>query len=400
MRYKKPSPQDLRKKNRSAILREIYFNENVSRLEVSNQLGISPATATNVVTELVEKEILVESGLRKSESGRPSTLLKVNPEYANIIGIEVGETYIRAELFDLKFNQLAALEVPLKAIVTSETVVSKLQHIVEEISTASQVTHQELLGIGIGFPGLVDAEKGVSVFTPNWGWRNVSIRSQLSEKINVPIFMENGAKAMAVGELLFGGGRNVSNFVVLLIGTGVGAGIIVDGKLFRGSGNNAGEFGHTIIDIDGPSCRCGSRGCVEAYIGSNGILSRFHKSMELQAEIPLHEQMLEVNNIVNQALEGDAFAKKIVDETVQYLGVCVANIVNLVNPGLVLIGGWSGLLLGTHYLPEIEKVVQNYALKESFEKTRISLCELGHDSVAKGAAGVVLEHFFEGDIAL
>ncbi len=122
--------------------------------------------------------------------------------------------------------------------------------------------------------------------------------------------------------------------------------------------------------------------------------------MELQAEIPLHEQMLEVNNIVNQALGGDAFAKKIVDETVQYLGVCVANIVNLVNPGLVLIGGWSGLLLGTHYLPEIEKVVQNYALKESFEKTRISLCELGHDSVAKGAAGVVLEHFFEGDIAL
>ena len=396
MNYKRPSPTDSRRINRAEILRKIYFEGPISRLEVSQQIGISPATVTNIVNNLLEKKILMESGIRQSEGGRPSTLLTINPDYGYFLGIEVGETFIQVELFDILFNfcqkSFSSLNTP--KISPHQIVLGMLQGI-EDVINKSKLSEKEIIGGGIGFPGLVDPIKGVSVFTPNWGWHNVSIASQLRERLSIPIYIDNGAKAMAIGEMLFGAGRGVNNITVLLVGTGVGSGIITERTLFRGSSNNAGEFGHTTLNMDGPQCRCGSHGCVEVYIGANGIINRYQNLTSDAPVFSVDDQTAFIKFLLSEYETGNSAAIQTLNETVRYLGVTIANLINAYNPELLLLGGWSGLLLGSKFLSQIEEVVAQYAIRQSLSKTTIRLCQLGQDSVAKGAASLVLEHFFE-----
>ncbi len=396
MNYKKPTPQDLRRVNRAEILRKIYFEGPLSRLEVSQQIGISPATVTNIANDLLEKKILLESGIKRSEGGRPSTLITINPDYGYFIGIEVGETFIHVELFDILFNSCQKVFYPLgKPKIKPRQIVSGMIQGIEEVMKKADLKEKEIIGIGIGFPGLVDPIKGVSIFTPNWGWHNVSITSALCERLSIPMYVDNGAKAMAMGEALFGAGRGVSNVAVLLVGTGVGSGIISDRTLFRGSANNAGEFGHTTLNIDGPQCRCGSHGCMEVYVGANGIIDRYCSLINDEHQPSRDDQIAFIRYLISKEEEGKPEALRTIDETIRYLGVGIANLINAVNPELLLLGGWLGLFLGGKYISRIEEVVSQYALQQSLAKVTIRLCQLGQEAVVKGAAALVLEHFFE-----
>ncbi|GAP13494.1 transcriptional regulator/sugar kinase [Longilinea arvoryzae] len=396
MKYKKPTPQDLRRVNRAEILRKIYFEGPISRLEVSQQIGISPATVTNIVNALLEKKILIESGIKRSEGGRPSTLITINPDYGYFFGIEVGETFIQVELFDILFNSCQGASYPLvEPQINSRQIVSGMLQGIEEVMKKAGIQEKDVIGAGIGFPGMVDPAKGVSIFTPNWGWHNVSITSALRKRLSIPMYLDNGAKAMAMGEALFGAGRGVNNLAVLLVGTGVGSGIITGRELFRGSSNNAGEFGHTTLNVDGPLCRCGSHGCMEVYIGANGIIDRYCGLIHDEKQPSRGDQAAFIQYLIAEAERGKPEAVQTIDETIRYLGVSIANLINAVNPELLLLGGWSGLLLGVKYLTRIEEVVSRYALQQSLAKTTIRLCQLGQGAVAKGAAALVLEHFFE-----
>lgn len=396
MNYKKPTPRDLRTVNRAEILRKIYFEGPISRLEVSQEIGISPATVTNIVNDLLKKKILVESGIKRSEGGRPSTLITLNSEYGYFIGIEVGETFIQVELFDIFFNLSQKAYSPLnEQKISPHQIVETMVQGIEDVITKSGLTEEDIIGVGIGFPGLVDPVKGVSIFTPNWGWHDVSITSQLRERLSIPMYIDNGAKAMAMGELHFGAGKGANNMAVLLVGTGVGSGIIHDRVLFRGSVNNAGEFGHTSLNISGPKCRCGSYGCMEMYIGANGIIDRYCKLKTDSNQPPIDDQITFIKYLIAESKTGNLEAIQTIHETILYMGVSIANLINAVNPEILLLGGWSGLIFGKEYLEQIQTVVSKYALKQSLSKTKIRLCQLGQDAGAKGAASLVLEQFFE-----
>ncbi len=395
MNYKKPTAQDLRRVNSAEILRKIYFNAPISRLEVSHEIGISPATVTNIVNDLLEKHLLLESGSKRSEGGRPSTLLTINPDYGYFIGCEVGESFINVELFDVQFNSCQKVSFPLvEPRVEPQQVVDKISQGIRQVLAAAKIEEREVIGMGVGFPGLVDPVKGISVFTPNWGWHDVPLLNALRQNFSFPLFLENGAKSMAMGEALFGAGRGVNNLVVLLVGTGVGSGIISERSLFRGSANSAGEIGHTILDVNGPQCRCGGHGCTEVYLGANGIIDRYC-SLNVEADHPdRNDQIAFIKYILHKADEGQSAAQQIVNESLRYLGVTFANIINLLNPELLLLGGWSGLLFGSRYLQEIKEQAAHYALEQSLAHTSVRLCELADDAVSKGAAALVLEHFF------
>ncbi len=396
MKYHKPTHQDLRRTNRAEILRKYYFDGPISRLDVSHQIGVSPATVTNITNDLLEKEILLETGIKRSEGGRPSMLITFNPEYGYFIGVEVGETFIQVELFDILFNSCQKGFYPLsEPKIKPKQIVNGMIEGIEGVIKKAGLTEKNIIGVGIGFPGLVDPIKGVSIFTPNWGWHNVSITSALRERLSIPMYLDNGAKAMAMGEAVFGAGRGVNHVVVLLVGTGVGSGIITDRTLFRGSANNAGEFGHTTLNSEGPLCRCGSHGCMEVYIGANGIIDRYNSLIKDDQQPPRDDQIAVIKYLMNAADEGKPEAVQTINEAIHYLGVSIANLLNAVNPELLLLGGWSGLLFGGRYLAQIEEVVSHYALQQSLAKTTIRLCQLGQGSVAKGAAALVLEHFFE-----
>ncbi len=396
MAYTKPTSHDLRRANQSEILRKIYFEGPISRYEISQQTGISPATVTNIVAGLITRDILTEAGLKPSEGGRPMALLQINPGYGYFIGIEVGETFIVFDLFSINFQRLGQHTISLTDYrIEPGEMVALLVAGIESVLKDTAIHREQVIGVGIGFPGLVDPERGVSVFTPNWGWHDVSIAALLEERLAMPMYLDNGAKAMAVAEMLFGAGQGVQNLIVLLVGTGVGSGVITNRKLFRGVSNNAGEFGHTTLNLNGPPCRCGSRGCLEVYVGATGIIRRYSELNPNTADVIGLEQITGIEEIIRRADWGENAARTTLYETVQYLGAGIANLINAYNTQLLLLGGWSGTLLGKKYLAEIREVVARYALEQSLKNTEIKLCQLGRESVAMGAAALALEHFFE-----
>ncbi|NOK61468.1 MAG: ROK family protein [Chloroflexi bacterium AL-W] len=206
----------------------------------------------------------------------------------------------------------------------------------------------------------------------------------LADRSAMPIYVDNGAKAMAQAEMWFGAGRGGEDLVVLLIGTGVGAGIITQGNLYRGTTNSAGEWGHTVVEINGRSCRCGSRGCLEAYIGASHIIERLRDVEPNSHLLQQDAQILAIPVIIEAAHSGDTTAVRIVDENIHYLGVGIASLLNLFNPRVIVIGGWVGSQLGVHFLTQIQRITGRYALRQPFSVATITLLQLGKDAIAVG----------------
>ena len=271
-----PTTRDLRRLNRSKALQTIYFEGPISRLQVSKATELSPATVSNVIGELMSEGIIIESGSVEPEVGRPSTLLSVNKHYGCFMGVDVGETIVRVGMFDVMLSLQETLAIPLSLIENPPDQVARtIAGGVNKLLAQSGLNRRQVIGIGIGMPGIVDSASGVTVFAPQWRWRDVPFQGILAEELDFPFILENGTNAMALAEHLFGDGQEDESMLALSLGNGVGAGIISKGRLFRGAGNSAGEWGHTTVDFDGPPCRCGSRGCLESYVGSAGIIRRY-----------------------------------------------------------------------------------------------------------------------------
>ncbi len=388
----KTTVRDLRRLNRQIVLQHTYFAQPISRLELSQVLGLSPATVTNVIGELLEEGVLLETGSQESQGGRPRTLLTVNAAHGYFIGIDVGETQTRVELFDLNLKRLDGIHFPIAP--EGDPLAQALDHAQQGLAHAlagSGVAQGEILGVGVGVPGVVERASSEMVYMPVGGANAVPLRDQLRERLQLPIFVDNGAKVMAQAELWFGAGRSVESLAVLLIGTGVGAGMIAEGHLYRGATNSAGEWGHTKIMLDGRPCRCGSRGCLEAYVGAPGIIGRF-RELAPGAELP-SDQERALALIAQGHAEGLPAALQVIEETARYLGVGLSNLINLVNPEMIVLGGWAGLLLGPLVLPRLRRYAQDNSLRQPFNIVRFGKCELGQDAICQGAATLALEQF-------
>lgn len=383
---------DLRRLNRQILLKRIYFGGPVSRVELRQRTDLSAATITNVSTDLLSEGIIFESGSLESEGGRPATLLAVNPAYGYIIGVDLGETHVQLELFNLMLQNRLTIRKSLDPTQNSpELFVDTIADGVAELITQSGIDSQRLLGIGIGVPGVVEHNGGVGVLAPIWNWKRAPLLEMLQVKLTYPIYLDNGAKAMTLAESWFGAGQEVQDLVVILIGTGIGAGIITEGVLYRGVSNAAGEWGHSKIELNGRSCRCGSRGCIEAYAGAKGIMQTVQAIESTSPLTVIEEQMGFISNLAAQSVQGDPTAKEALQQTAKYLGAGIANLVNLFNPELILLGGWVGLEIGDQILDTLTGFVEQYALPPAFQVVDIRLCELGADAVCIGAACLVLE---------
>ncbi|HEY4388926.1 MAG TPA: ROK family transcriptional regulator [Ktedonobacteraceae bacterium] len=391
-----PTTRDLRRANRRTILKSMFFDGTISRLDVSQRSGLSTGTVTNVINELLAEGIVLESGYEASEGGRRRTILTLNPEYGYFLGGEVGETEIAIELFDLTLHKLRDVRYPLSEKENNPAQI--VQYIVEGATSLlreSQVPQDKILGLGLGLPGIVAYTDDEVVSAPAWGWEPVPLKALLSAHVSYPLYIDNGAKTMALAEMQINPGSPTETLATLQIGTGIGAGIIYEGKLYRGATNSAGEWGHMIMALDGQPCRCGRRGCLEAYVGAPGII---HHLREFDANHPLLQIGDEIGTIlalIRIARNGDPIATQVLHDTIHYLGAGVANLLNLFNPRRVIIGGWLGLRLGEFALPELLQIVERYALKQPYEVAEIGLSRLGRDGVSIGAAMLVVEDFFE-----
>lgn len=386
MPAKRTTVRDLRRHNRSLLLSKLYFDGPLSRHELSGLTGLSAATVSNVTAELGEERLITEAGLVESDGGRPRVLLRVDPAYGHVAGVDIGETGVKVELFDLTMNRLATVEHPLASPrPDAAAAVTQVASGIREVIAESGIDEATVLGVGVGVPGTVEQGAALRVHAPTIGWKEVPLTDLLrAEGVGLPLFVDNGAKTQGQGEMWFGAGRGARHAVIVLIGSGVGAAVVTDGTTYRGSTSSAGEWGHTTIVYGGQECRCGSRGCLESYVGAEGVLSRYRKARGGKSTTGEDEQT-QFAALLGSAGKSKA-AAKVLEETAGYLGAGIGNLINLFNPERIVLGGWAGLALGEEYLPEIRRVAGAHALAHVFDQTEISLGQLGPDAVAIGAA--------------
>lgn len=423
--------RDLRRENRTAVLQRLYFDGPMSRFSLGPATGLSSGSVSNVVAELVAEGLVEEAGSVDSAGGRPRTLLRITPGSGCMIGVDVGETRVRIELFDLTLTELARAERPL-AVGGADpheryevgVVVGHVREGIAEVLRAADVPPERLLGVGVGVPGIVarTAEDGAVVHGQTIGWDAVPLERLLRASValpeGVPYWIDNGAKTLGQAEMWFGAGRGARSAVVVLFGSGVGACVVTDPM---GPGR-AVEWGHLTVRVRGRRCRCGARGCLEAYAGAEALLERWREAggrppagadeetaltamlaaaypagagAETGAETGVGTGTGSAPGAgVGAGVEPDATALAVLEETAEYLGAGFADLINLFQPERILVGGWAGLQLGARFLETVKGYATAYALRYPAARVGIGLGTLGPDAVTVGAAILPLADFF------
>ena len=387
---KRGTVRGLRRENRAAVLWSLYFSQPGTRQDLSAATGLSAASVTNVIRELLNEGIVVEAGSVDSDGGRPRVMLEVNPDHGYVIGADIGETRVRVELFDLAMRERAKADFPLNPREHDvDVVVASVLSGLDSVLTESGIEPAAVLGVGVGIPGIVEQRPEALVHGQTYGWEAVPIERLLRAGTDLPLHIENGAKTMGQAELWFGAGRGARNAVVALIGSGVGASLISGGTTYRGATSSAAEWGHTTVMVGGRKCRCGSAGCLEAYVGAQAILERYGRPTAGNDEESALAALVD-------AADTEPLAAAILDETADYLGAGIGSLINLFNPERVILGGWAGLLLGGRLLPRIRESARRHSLRHPFAATSLELGQLGPEAVALGAATLPVEVFLNG----
>lgn len=388
-----PVARDLRQRNRAQVLRYMLRTRSTTRARIAQECGISVASAANVVGDLLHEGLVSENGFLPSAGGRPTVTLSVAPHAAYAIGVAVGEHGVSLGLFDLQFTTLdrTFARMPMGANEPSQIAAAVLQGIGRMREQHPEI-EDRLLGVGLGLPGIVDTDDRDErvLYAQNLGWPPLRL-SELFKESGLRVFADNGAKTQTMAEMWFGAARGIRNGLVTLLGGGIGAGVISQGRLLRGATSSAGEWGHTKVSIGGPRCRCGGLGCLEAYVGGEAIGRRWREyggQFEGTDEETLRE-------LIMRAEGDDPLAQAVIRETLEILGVGIANLVNLFNPERIVIGGWVGLMLANSRLDELHERVRLNSLDRPGRQAELLPSKLGEDSVALGAALLPVESLIE-----
>lgn len=389
--------REVRQNNRAAVLRSLVMSSPTSRAQLAAECGLSLASVTNLVSELIADGLVVEQGSLPSGGGRPIGMLSPRPDGAAFIGVDVGEHGVTVELFDLAMHPLERVFRAVRArSVTPQRLATTLRRAVDEVRSAGE--DQRIAGIGLGLPGIVATSAGDEsvLYAQTLGWKPVAVDRLLPDS-DLPVFADNGAKTLATAELWHGAARGVGHGIVALLGRGVGAGLISNGRVLRGASSSAGEWGHTKVSLGGPHCACGARGCLEAYVGAEALARRWSDTSAAAVD---DDPERVVPALLAAAEGGDEIARKVVDETVEMVGIGLANVVNLLNPECVVVGGWAGLQLMEVASDRIATAVIDNTLDRPAAQCRVVPSQIGVDAVALGAALLPLEAFIDGDVEL
>jgi len=380
---KRTTARDIRRANRSVLLTRLYQDGPLSRHDLVHSTALSQASVSTLAGELIEEGLVEEAGQVRSDGGRPRVLLRVAPEFGYVIGVDVGETRVQVELFDMSMTARAKADHALESTAPRpREVVGRILGGLRTVVAQSGVDPASVLGVGVAVFGVVERPDDAVVHAQTLGWDAVPLGAMLRAGTDLPVHVDNGAKTLGQAEMWFGAGRGARHAVIALVGSGVGAAVVADGVSYRGVHSSAGEWGHTTVAYGGRECRCGARGCLEAYVGAEAILDRYRRANRGRPAPGPDEE-----SAIRALIQSPArTATAVLAETVGYLGAGFATLINLFNPERIVLGGWTGLALGQRFLPEIRAATAEHALRQPFAQTSIVLCELGQDAVALGAA--------------
>ncbi len=385
------SGQRIREHNAAVVLRRVWENERgISRADLARALGLSPSTVSAIVNELLSDELIVEDRLVRARSGRPPISLRFADDRFAIVGVEVGGSHLSCVLTDMRGTIEAHVselfDVPSQPEATLERVSELVQQTIADLAP-----ERRLVGLGVAVPSPLDTDAPGRLsrrILP--AWADVDIGRWLFERFGIPVLLDNDANLGALAEAWWGAGRGLSCFTYVKVATGVGAGHIIHGEIFRGSNGIAGEIGHCAVTSRGRPCRCGLTGCLEAESSSKAILA---KARERLAESTLPSRLssddLSIGQLVEAASAGDPLATEVIADAGYHLGIAMANLVSLLNPARVILGGHI-TMAGDLLLRPVRRAMADRALQTNIEGTEVRVTELRPGAIARGGATLVL----------
>lgn len=385
--------------NQRVLLLALLRSQPISRVRLARLCGLSTTTVTKMVAELMALGIVSEAGTdivaERPGAGRPPLALQLVAGSRMVIGIHIGARRVRLALCDVNAQILACCVLPMQAQETADACLARIavaaRSLIDQVGDpiGDGAEGGRLLGVGIGASGLTDAAAGINVMAPNLGWRNVPVREMMAGMLGLPVIVDNNMRCIALAESLYGAGRGVDSMAYVHAGMGVGAGFIVDGDLYRGAGFGAGEIGHwTMLPRGGKRCRCGNNGCLETLISEPGIVERAHQIDPYVVEQGDHP----LQAIFAEARRGHAGLRSLMGETGFYLGIALANLINVMNPELIVLGGL--LQEGFDLLRvEVENTVRRHAFGDLGRQVALVPATFGEHAGEIGAAALALDQF-------
>lgn len=387
----------LKQINMKKVVNLLWKQEMLSRVELSELGHLDKKTITNIVNELLGKNIIKESGFRSSNVGRRQQLLEINEKYGYHIGIDLGVTHITGVVLDSKGNVVAENSMELRYNMNPDIIMKMAKTLMNSLIKQSKQELSSFRGIGFAVPGFIDRLSGVSLLSENIpNWVNIPVKDILMDEIDMPFYIEDSSRAMALAEHFFGSGRNVDNFIVFDLGYGIGCGIIIDGKLYMGSNFKSGEIGHTIVNPNGPKCVCGHNGCIESLASGHAIARNGRDMLARQPDSILmsftNENVYAVTakDVIIAAEMGDMFSIEILKQAGKYLGIGISNALNFFNPGVIVLGG--GIVSsGSILFDTISETIKLNSMEDIYNDVKILKSDLGHNASALGAAALSLQ---------
>jgi predicted NBD/HSP70 family sugar kinase len=378
-----------------AVLRLIWREKKISRAAIAQQGHLSRSTVSEVVAEILPTGLVEEVGLGKSRGGRRPVLLAFRDDACVILGVEMGAAHVAVVLTNLRGRVLTweQREHPVRTDPEGTRVL--IAELCDSCLERSPLGSAPLVGIGVAIPSPFDPshpDKLSTLVLPDWeGHLGLE---QLGERYGVPVLVDNDANLGALAEHWWGAGRGVDDLAYIKVATGIGSGHIIHGEIYRGATGVAGEIGHTAIDPHGKPCICGLRGCLVTLIGSPALIERAEELLPEYPDSALAGKKLSVRRIEDAALAGDPLALRVAQEAAEYLGIVVAGLLNLMNPSMVIVGGDLSAL-GELLTVPLTEMTQKRTLVSSVAAAEIRASELGPQSIAVGAATLVLKAALE-----
>lgn len=380
--------QQMKSVNKSIILNKIRTDAPISRAQIAKGTKLTPPTVSSIVKELIEQGIVKESELGQSQGGRKPTMLLINSDAFYVIGVDAGPETVECILADLSGKVMERVVSNIETPITNEGFLSILKHGIQHIIETSDIKLEGILGIGVAMHGVVDVETGTSLVAPNLNLTDIPIKAALEDAFHLIVKVENDARAMALGEYWFGGHGELDSMVAVNIGRGVGAGVVINGKLYHGAQDLAGEFGHMTIDMNGEVCTCGNRGCLQTFAAGPAIGER------AQREVGDSSEKVTGEEVYQQALAGNALYNQMLEETGVIIGIGLTNLIHMINPRKIVLGG--GVMKSANILlPAIEQTIDQRVLTPAAKQTEVAVTKLGDDATLLGAVSLLLVELFD-----
>lgn len=390
--------------NKRSIFDLVRTQENITRKEITAITGLKTSTTVKLVSELIEEGMIVESKIESPQLGRRPTALRPSGDLGCVIGIDLGRTGVRGVMMDAGGEPLAESEEKFEKQSGGEQVMKRMLSCIE--SLAGKASGREIIGIGIGVSAMIDFPSGTCLFATGLpDFENIPVRDMVAKRFAVPVIVDDSSRTHAVGERFHGLGRDVPNFIYVGLGEGIGAGIFINGSLYRGKNGISGEIGHIVIDRNGPRCRCGNHGCLEKYASGAAIAGQIEEALAEGVQSILQKSVsgskavaVTAESVTQAANQGDKLALGVLTRAGERIGQVLASVVSILAPEKIIIGGGVSLA-GDLIIEPIGRIIKGESAELLTRGLAIEISQLQNRAGTLGAARMAIINFFEGESA-